>query len=87
MIDAEGHDSVTNTYNGNGSLKNVQDAKGNTTSYEYNGFLGLKKTIYEDDTYEQPTYDEYRIFRGHGVDRGELPANRQSLLAARESRR
>jgi hypothetical protein len=38
----------------------VEDAEGNVTAYEYNGFKGLAKTTYEDDTYEVPTYDDYR---------------------------
>ena len=36
-----------------GSLKQVQDAKGNVTKYEYNGFMALSKTTYPDNTYEQ----------------------------------
>jgi len=60
VIDAKGNNSVVNRYYGDGSLKEVEDAKGNVTHYEYNGFMGLKKTTYEDDTYEQPTYDSYR---------------------------
>ncbi len=43
VIDAEGHDTVINRYNTDGSLKEVEDAKGNVTRYEYNGFKGLKK--------------------------------------------
>jgi YD repeat-containing protein len=60
VINAKGNNSVVNRYYGNGSLKEVEDAKGNVTKYEYNGFMGLAKTTYEDDTYEQPTYDSYR---------------------------
>jgi YD repeat-containing protein len=60
VIDAEGHDTVVNRYNGNGSLKEVEDAKGNVTQYEYNGFMALARTTYPDDTYEELTYDEYR---------------------------
>jgi YD repeat-containing protein len=48
VIDAEGHDTVINRYNTDGSLKEVEDAKGNVTRYEYNGFQGLKKTLYPD---------------------------------------
>jgi YD repeat-containing protein len=60
VIDAEGHATVTNTYNADGSLQKVQDAKGNTTEYQYNGFMGTKKTIYPDGTYTQPGYDYIR---------------------------
>jgi YD repeat-containing protein len=59
-IDAKGNNSVVNRYYGDGSLKEVEDARGKITRYEYNGFKGLKKTTYEDDTCEQITYDEYR---------------------------
>jgi YD repeat-containing protein len=60
VIDAKGNNAVVNRYYGDGSLKEVEDAEGNITKYEYNGFKGLKKTIYEDETYEQVTYDQYR---------------------------
>jgi len=60
VIDAKGNNSVVNRYYGDGSLKEVEDARGNITTYEYNGFKGLARTTYEDDTYEEPTYDSYR---------------------------
>ena len=43
VIDANDCNSVVNRYYGDGSLKEVEDAKGNITRYEYNGFKGLKK--------------------------------------------
>jgi len=46
VIDAEDHNNVTNMYNADGSLQKVEDAKGNATEYEYNGFMGLKKTTF-----------------------------------------
>ncbi|MBM4027006.1 MAG: hypothetical protein FJ280_16625, partial [Planctomycetes bacterium] len=65
VIDAEDHNSVTNRYYGHGALKEVEDAKGNITRYEYNGFMGLARTIYPNrsepnDNYEERGYDEYR---------------------------
>jgi len=60
VIDAEGHDVITNTYDPNGTLIKVEDANDNATEYEYNGFMGLKKTIYEDGTYTQPGYNAIR---------------------------
>jgi YD repeat-containing protein len=60
VIDGESHATVSNTYNPDGSLHKVQDAKGNTTEYEYNGFMGTKKTIYADGTCTQPGYDHIR---------------------------
>lgn len=54
VIDAKDCNSVVNTYNPDGSLKEVEDAKGNVTQYEYNGFMGLKRTTYPDNTHEDP---------------------------------
>jgi hypothetical protein len=34
VIDAKGNNAVVNRYYGNGSLKEVEDAKGNVTTYE-----------------------------------------------------
>ena len=45
VIDAKSCNSVRQPLYGDGSLKEVEDAKGNITKYEYNGFKGLKKTI------------------------------------------
>ncbi|MHC4499518.1 MAG: RHS repeat domain-containing protein, partial [Planctomycetota bacterium] len=42
IIDAEGHDTITKTYDPNGYLQKVKDAEGNVTEYEYNGFGALK---------------------------------------------
>ena len=47
-------------YNDDGTLQQVQDAKGNATQYEYNGFGGLKKTTFADGTYIEPSYDSVR---------------------------
>jgi len=55
VIDAKGNNSVVNRYYGDGSLKEVEDGNGHVTKYEYNGFKGLAKTTYPDDTYELPT--------------------------------
>ena len=63
VIDAEDHDTVTNTYDANGYLIKVEDAEGNATEYEYNGFGGLKKTIYADGTYTEPSYSSIRETR------------------------
>ncbi|MGE0265099.1 MAG: RHS repeat-associated core domain-containing protein [Candidatus Obscuribacterales bacterium] len=49
--------AVTRTYTDNGLLESVTDAEGNTTEYEHDGFDRLKKTTFEDSTYEQLTYD------------------------------
>jgi len=59
-IDPNGDNAVVNRHYGDGSPKEVEDAKGHITKYEYNGFKGLKKTTYNDNTCEQPAYDEYR---------------------------
>ena len=47
----------TRTYTDNGLLESVEDASGNVTAYEYDGFDRLKKTTFEDATYTQRTYD------------------------------
>jgi RHS repeat-associated protein len=57
----------TNTYNARGLLETATDAEGNKTSYEYDGFDRLSKTIYPSNTkgagtsnasdYEQLTYN------------------------------
>ncbi len=60
VSDAKGNNSVVKRYYGDGSLKEVEDARGNITKYEYDGFKGLKKTTYPDNNYEGPTYDSYR---------------------------
>ncbi|MDI6451757.1 RHS repeat-associated core domain-containing protein [Anaerobaca lacustris] len=60
VIDAEGNDAITKTYNDDGSLRKVADAKGNETHYEYNGAMKLKKTTFEDDTFEMLDYDWFR---------------------------
>jgi RHS repeat-associated protein len=61
IIDAKEDDSVTYTYTANGGIETLTDARGNTTTYEYDEFGRLKKTIYPDpgtgSTYEQLTYD------------------------------
>ena len=65
VIDAKGNDAVVNTYNSrDGSLKQVQDANGHVTKYEYNGFMALSKTTYPDNTYEEFAYDQYRRLSG-----------------------
>jgi len=59
-------DEVTITYTNNGRQATVADAKGNLTTYEYDGFDRLSKTRYPSPTtpgtssttdYEQLTYD------------------------------
>ncbi|CAM5373689.1 RHS repeat-associated protein OS=Sphingobium scionense OX=1404341 GN=GGQ90_002153 PE=4 SV=1 [Sphingobium scionense] len=59
-------DDVTGTYTDNGQLATVTDAKGNRTTYEYDGIDRLSKTRYPSLTiagtssntdYVQPTYD------------------------------
>jgi len=58
VIDAEDQNSVTSTYNPDGTLASVADAKGNLTQYEYDGHVRPWKTTYADSTYEQLTYDD-----------------------------
>jgi len=55
--DPANNTAVTRTYTDNGVLASVEDAEGNVTDYEYDGFDRLKKTTFEDATYEQLTYD------------------------------
>lgn len=59
-------DEVTASYNGNGTTASVTDAKGNKTSYAYDGFDRLYRTYYPSPTsagtssttdYEQLGYD------------------------------
>jgi RHS repeat-associated protein len=59
-------DEVTTTYTDNGRVATVTDAKGNKTTYEYDGHDRLKKTRYPDPSsagtssssdYEELTYD------------------------------
>ncbi|AGH49274.1 YD repeat-containing protein [Sphingomonas sp. MM-1] len=59
-------DEVTNTWSNNGKLLTVADAKGNKTTYEYDGFDRLSKTRFPSPTtpgtssttdYEQLGYD------------------------------
>lgn len=57
VIDAEDHDSVTYSYAPNGQLESLTDAKGNTTTYQYDGLDRLVKTTYPDDSNEQFGYD------------------------------
>ncbi|UCD52921.1 MAG: hypothetical protein JSW27_09825 [Phycisphaerales bacterium] len=60
IIDANDNAAVTNVYNDDGSLRQVIDAKGNVTEYDYDGFVALTKTTFEDGTYEQIDYDAFR---------------------------
>jgi RHS repeat-associated protein len=59
-------DEVTNSYTDNGQLASVSDAKGNKTTYQYDGYDRLHKTCYpaagitgctSASDYVQPTYD------------------------------
>jgi RHS repeat-associated protein len=63
---AQQRDEVTNSYTNNGKTLSVTDAKGNKTSYVYDGFDRLVKTYYPNPSsagsssttdYEQLTYD------------------------------
>lgn len=57
-IDAEGRSVVTHTYNANGTLYSVQDAKGNATVYGYDDFRRPQSTRYADNTHEEISYDD-----------------------------
>ncbi len=61
VIDAKGNNAVVNRYYGDGSLKEVEDAKGNITRYEYNGFKGLKKTLYPNRSEPNDNYEELTL--------------------------
>ena len=50
-------DEVTQVYGDNGQLSSVTDAKGNTTTYAYDGFDRLRTTTYPGGSYEQNGYD------------------------------
>jgi RHS repeat-associated protein len=45
------------SYTSNGSAQFVTDAKGNTSTYEYDGFDRPSKVIYPDTSYEELLYD------------------------------
>jgi len=49
--------SQRNTYDLNGSIVTVQDARDNTTSYSYDGFNRPLQTTYPDGTSESSSYD------------------------------
>lgn len=57
VIDANDNNSVIYSYNANGSIETLKDAKGNTTTYQYDGHNRLKKTIYPNSTFEQLSYN------------------------------
>jgi RHS repeat-associated protein len=50
-------DEVTQVYGDNGQLSSATDAKGNTTTYTYDGFDRLFTTTYPGGSYEQRGYD------------------------------
>jgi YD repeat-containing protein len=59
IIDAMSYGSVKNIYNPDGTLYSKSDARGNTTIYEYDDHIRLKKTTYPDPTkYEELSYDD-----------------------------
>ncbi|UCD49468.1 MAG: hypothetical protein JSW27_18285 [Phycisphaerales bacterium] len=60
VMDANDNATVTNTYNGDGSLKKTRDANGNVTSQVYNGFMAPEGTICEGGTYTETDYDACR---------------------------
>jgi RHS repeat-associated protein len=47
----------TRTYTNNGMLASREDARSNTTTYQYDGFDRLSQQIYPDSTFEQYTHD------------------------------
>ncbi|MBW8042153.1 MAG: hypothetical protein FVQ85_19435 [Planctomycetes bacterium] len=58
IVDAMNQDSVKHIYNPDGTLYSKSDAKGNTTIYEYDDHIRLKKTTYPDPSkYEELSYD------------------------------
>jgi RHS repeat-associated protein len=57
--DTMGVVQVIRTYTENGQLASLEDARGNVTVYEYDGFDRLKKRIYQDTNYEESSYDIY----------------------------
>ena len=50
-------DEVTQVYGDNGQLSSMTDAKGNTTTYTYDGFDRLFTATYPGGSYEQNGYD------------------------------
>ena len=60
VIAPNGQAQKTYTYNDNGQVSEVRDAKGNATQYTYNGFMGLARTTFEDGTYTEPGYNWLR---------------------------
>ena len=57
VIDAAANTEQQIAYSDNGVRISVDDASGNTTEEELDGFDRLKKRIYEDGSYEQLTHD------------------------------
>jgi len=58
IIDGRGNTAEEHSYNENGKQDWLKDGRGNQTTYEYDDFDRLEKTIYPDLTYEELTYDE-----------------------------
>ena len=65
-------DRVTHSYTANGKLETLSDAKGNTTTYLYDGFDRLERTTFPDLTYEELTYDANGNIKTRRTRAGEL---------------